>query len=159
MRATLEESFYNVPVTPDEMWLAVGRVLKKTRQDRNLTPTDVERAGGPSYKTVQAIEAGEAGTVESLDKSARALGLSIVDVLVFVLESRATPLTAQEAAVVRGFNETTVPGQQAILQLVQALPRQKRTKRPPSASGGAVTPLTPGPLRPGRPGPKRRTGE
>ena len=103
MRAPLEESFYNVNVTPSEMWQAVGKVLERARLDRKWRPIQVERAGGPSYKTVQAIEAGDAGNVDMLEKYARALDLSIVDILDSVLTSRVTPLTPEAAHVVRKF--------------------------------------------------------
>jgi hypothetical protein len=122
VRASLEEIFYTVPVTPSELWKAVGRALQRARLDRHLKPIHVERAGGPSYKTVQAIEAGEAGTVESLEKCARALGLSIVDVLHAVLESRVTPISPEAAQVVRKFAETTVEGRTALLATANALP-------------------------------------
>lgn len=83
---------------------------------------DVERAGGPSYKTVQAIEAGDIGTVDSLDKCATALGLSLVDVLSSVLTAQLTPLSPEAAQVVRKFAETTVEGRHALVAIAKALP-------------------------------------
>jgi len=79
---------------------AVGEELQRARLSRKLKPTDVERLGGPSYKTVQAIEEGEAGHIESLDKCARALDLSIIDVLYSVLSRRETPLSPEAALIV-----------------------------------------------------------
>ena len=158
LRAALEESFYNVAVTSDEMWRAVGRQLRDARLTRQWKPIDVERAGGPSYKTVQAIEQGEAGAIESLDKCARALDLSIVDILYSVLESRVRPLSPEAAQVVRKFSETTIEGRTALLAVANALqPAGEMTGMPP-IPGGAATPPTPSPPRPGRPGSKRRTG-
>jgi hypothetical protein len=63
------------------MWQAVGLELQRVRLARKLKPIQVERAGGPTYKTVQAIEDGRAGTVKNLEKYADVLNISIVDVL------------------------------------------------------------------------------
>ena len=153
MRAALGESFYNVPVTSAEMWLAVGTVLQRARLDKHWRVTDVERAGGPSYKTVQAIESGDAGNVESLDKCARALGLEIVDILHSVLESRVTPLSPEAAHVVRAFAGTTVAGRSALVAMANALP--SATEGPPS---DAAAPGKPRQLPPGPRGTGRRTG-
>ena len=122
MRASLEEVFYTVSVTSGDLWKGVGKTLKLKRIDRDWRPIDVERAGGPSYKTVQAIEKGQAGNVESLDKYARALNLSIVDILYGVLASETTALSPEAAHVVRMFAQTTVEGRTAILAIVNALP-------------------------------------
>lgn len=157
MRATLEESFYNVSVTSAEMWQAVGKVLASKRLDRRWRPIDIQRAGGPSYKTVQAIDAGDVGTVESLEKYAGALKLSIVDILHSVLESRLTPLTPEAAHVVRKFAETTVDGRTAILAVANAVPPAAQTTGIPPIPGAAGTPTTPRPPRPGPQVTKRRT--
>lgn len=123
MRAALGESFYNVAVTAGELWRAVGKKLELARHERKWRPMDVERAGGPSYKTVQAIELGQAGNVKGLEKCARALDLDLVDILYAVLESQVTPLTPEAAHVIRAFSETTVAGRTAMLALANALPR------------------------------------
>jgi hypothetical protein len=140
MRATLEEIFYTVDVTSSELWKGVGKTLKLKRVDRDMRPIDVERAGGPSYKTVQAIEKGQAGNVESLDKYARALNLAIVDILYGVLASETTALSPEAAHVVRLFAQTTVEGRTAILAMVNALP----------ASPAPIPVVGAGPLKPGR---------
>lgn len=155
MRASLGESFYNVPVTPAEMWQQVGRHLERARLDRKWRPIDVERAGGPSYKTVQAIEAGDAGHVDSLEKCARALDLSIVDIVHAVLASTVTPLSPEAAHVVRKFAETTVAGRTAMLALANALPLAAGPAGPPPAA--APAPPAPRPPRPGPAAVKRRT--
>jgi hypothetical protein len=131
------------------MWQQVGRHLERARLDRKWRPIDVERAGGPSYKTVQAIEVGDAGHVDSLEKCARALDLSIVDIVHAVLASTVTPLSPEAAHVVRKFTETTVAGRTAMLALANALPPAPGPTGPasPPAAAGPVTP------RPPRPGP------
>jgi hypothetical protein len=123
-------------MTPEELWQTVGQALAKARHDRKWRPIDVQRAGGPSYKTVQAIEDGEVGNVESLDLHASALSLSIVDVLHSVLTSTETPLSPEAAQIVRTFAETTVEGRMALLATAAALraagPRPPRlAARPP----------------------------
>jgi hypothetical protein len=159
VRASLGEVFYNVTVTPAELWKAVGQALQRARLDRHEKPIDVERAGGPTYKTVQAIEAGDAGTVDSLEKCARALDLSIVDVLHAVLESRVTPLSPEAAQIVRKFAETTVAGRTALLATANALPLAEPPAGPPLKAAGAGTPPKAGPPRPGRRAARRRTDQ
>jgi hypothetical protein len=126
VRASLGESFYNVSVTPGEMWRDVGKVLRDARLDKHLTPLDVERAGGPTYKTVQAIEDGRAGNVRNLEKCAAAPQLSIVDVLYAVLNSRERPLSPEAAQIVRTYAETTVAGRTALVALSNALPPMRQ---------------------------------
>jgi hypothetical protein len=136
---TLEETSYTVEaVDLAEMLHAVGEELQRARLSRKLKPTDVERLGGPSYKTVQAIEEGEAGHIESLDKCARALDLSIIDVLYSVLSRRETPLSPEAALIVRRFNETTILGRQALLAMATALEPAPSTRgKRPTPGGGA----------------------
>jgi hypothetical protein len=144
VRATLGESFYNVDVTFAELWIEVGKLLERARLDRKWKPIDVERQpNAPSYKTVQAIEAGEAGTVESLDKYATALGINIVDVIYSVLSQRETPLTPEAAHVVRIFSQTTVAGRTALLAIANALPHAEAVTGVPPIPADAPTPPTP----------------
>lgn len=137
-------------VTSAELWQAVGSELQRARLARKWKPIDVERAGGPSYKTVQAIEAGDVGTVESLDKCATALHLSVVDVLYAVLASRETPLSPEAAHVVRKFATTTIAGRSALLQVANALPLQETTTGIAPIPDGAAAPAAPRRSRPAR---------
>lgn len=152
--------FYNVAnVTTAELWQSVGEELQRARLRRKWKPLDVERADGPSYKTVQAIEAGDVGTVESLDKYARALHLSIVDVLYSVLASRETPLSPEASQIVRRFSETTIAGRAALLQVANALPSSIVVTGTAPIPDAAPTPRAP---RRSRTGPRvkaRRTAE
>jgi hypothetical protein len=152
LRAALEEIFYTVDVTFSELWKSVGKTLKAKRIDREWRPIDVERAGGPSYKTVQAIERGQAGNVESFDRYARALNLSIVDIIYGVMAPD-TALSPEAAHVVRIFSQTTVEGRTAMLAMVNALPAAAPAAVP--AGGGA--PPKPDRSRGGLPVPGRRT--
>lgn len=160
MPETLETISYTVGnVTSTEMLQAVGEELQRARLARKWRPIDVERAGGPSYKTVQAIENGEAGNFESLDKCAAALQLSIVDVFYSVLASRETPLSPEAAHIVQKFSQTTIAGRTALLSVANALPPAQSSSGTVPIPGGAAGPRGPRPLRPGPPGAKRRTAE
>lgn len=154
MGAPLGESFYNVDVNPADLWIQVGKVFERHRIDRKWRPIDVQRADGPSYKTVQAIENGIVGTVESLDKYARVLDLSIVDILQSVLAASVTPLTPEAAHVVRIFYGTTVAGRTAIMALSNALPLETVAAVTPLPAAGA--PAVPRPPRPALPAGARR---
>ena len=140
MPETVEESSYTVgAVTSRTCGRRSANELQRARLSRKWKPIDVERAGGPSYKTVQAIENGEAGNIESLDKCARALGFSIVDVLYAVLTSRETPLSPEAAHIVRKFNETTIAGRQALLSVGKRIAACSRPAGR-SETGGAAGP-------------------
>lgn len=154
MRAAVRESFYTVSVTAAELWQTVGKILERRRQDRRWRPIDIERVGGPSYKTVQAIEDGAVGNIESLDKHARALDLSLVDILHEVLVSTSTPLSPEAAHIVRRFALMTVASRAALLAIANALPVEAEPL--PTASGAAAPP-GPNPPRPARPRRVRRT--
>jgi hypothetical protein len=157
---TLEKLSYTVvDVTEDEMWQMVGEHLQRARLARKWKPMNVERAGGPSYKTVQAIEAGDVGAVESLHKCARALSLSLVDILTAVLASRETPLSPEAAHVVRKFSETTIAGRQALLSVANAVPPAVSTPGTPPRPAGATAPVAHRPRRPARLASTRRTSE
>lgn len=156
--AALGEVFYNVTVTSAEMWQAAGLVLQRARLDRKWKPIDVERAGGPTYKTVQAIEDGRVGNVKNLEKFAEALQISLVDVLHGVLASRVTPLSPEAAQVVRKFAETTVAGRTALLAMANALPHGEPTPRPAPKPADAATPPKPGRSRSVPRGTTRRSG-
>jgi len=141
---TLEQNSYTVgAVTSAEMWQGVGEHLQRARLARKWKPIDVERAGGPSYKTVQAIENGDVGNPESLDKYASALHLALVDIVYAVLSSRETPLSPEAAHIVRKFNETTIAGRSALLSVANALPPAQSTSGTAPIPGGAAGPKGP----------------
>jgi hypothetical protein len=146
-------------VTAPELWRAVGEHLQRVRLARKWKPIDVERMGGPSYKTVQAIEDGDVGHVDSLDKCARALGLSVVDIINAVLAARETPLSPEAAQIIRKFNETTIAGRTALLSVANALPPAASTIGTPPIPGAAAAPGANRRPRPVRPEVKRRTAE
>ncbi len=150
MPEPIGKSSYSVwAVSFAELLRAIGVELQRARLARKWRPTDVEKRGGPSYKTVQAIEDGEPGHVESLEKCAKALDLSIVDVFYAVLASGETPLSPEAAHLVQKFSETTIAGRQALLAMANALP----------PADGAVKPRAPRRSRPVRPAAKPRTDE
>jgi hypothetical protein len=155
---TLVETSYTVwAVTSAEMWRDVGEHLQRVRLARKWKPIDVERMGGPSYKTVQAIEDGEAGHTDSFDKCARALGLSLPDIINTVLSAREKPLSPEEALIVRKFNATTIAGRTALLSVANALPPARSTSGTVPIPDGAAAPPADRPPRPAPRGAKRRT--
>jgi len=152
----LEKTSYTVGmVTWEELWRAVGEQLQRARLKRKLTPLDVERHGGPSYKTVQAIEDGEIGNVNNVDRVARALGLSAVDIIYAVLAAREVPLSPEAALIIRKFNETTVEGRSVLVQVANVIPSAPATVAAPSATK-AESEHRP---RPAHPGAKHRSAK
>jgi hypothetical protein len=152
VRALLGEVFYTVTVTDTELWLAVVRVLQRARLDKKWKVLDVERAGGPTYKTVQMIEEGQIGTIDKLTSCARALGLTAVDILAHVIETQQQPLSPEAAQIVRKFAEMTVEGRTALLATANAL----AVAAAPSPTAGAATPPAATSPRPGRRAARRR---
>ncbi len=118
------EISYALGVTDQDLWIAVGEQLLLRRNKLGLKPFDIDKAGGPNYTTVTAIERGEVGRVSSVTKYAEVMGLSVVAVLRTVLAAdRALSPEAQE--VVSKFERTTVAGRTALLSTAQALPEEQ----------------------------------
>ena len=122
MRAIPGGLSYNAGVTPEDLWRAVGESLLLHRNRRGWNASDVERHGGPSYKTVQKHERGDIANVEKLAMHTEALGLSLVDVLRAALDRTSVPLSPEAAQIVRKFESTTLQGRQALLTVAQLLP-------------------------------------
>lgn len=109
-------------VTTPELWKALGDALTLRRKDRGWNHSDVERQGGPNYKTVANHERGRIIRVDKLEAHVNALGWTLSDLLRAVLGSAEQPLSPEAAQVVRVFQRTTVAGRQALLALAVALP-------------------------------------
>jgi transcriptional regulator with XRE-family HTH domain len=112
---------YNVGVNPGELWREVGRVLRDAREARKMNPSQVAKRSGIDAKTIQSIEAGEAGNVEKLQLHADAFGLSIVDVLATVLERTKTPLSPEAGTLLRQFESLNVVNRRILVELAQSL--------------------------------------
>lgn len=112
---------YNVGVNPDEMWKAVGRVLRDAREARKWNVSQASKRSGIDAKTIQTIEAGDAGNVEKLQLHAEAFGLSIVDVLSTVLEQTKEPLSPEAAMLLRQFEQLGVTNRRILVELAQSL--------------------------------------
>lgn len=131
---------YDSPVTGEELWRAVGRALRDHREDRRLNASDVHRAGGPTNKTVTAIDSGEIGNVESLTTYAEALGLSIADIIKSILAEGA--ISPEAAALVRIYDEDLrddVRSRTALVLAAEALAARAAERRLPpgrAAKGG-----------------------
>jgi hypothetical protein len=112
---------YNLGVTPDELWLQVGRVLRDRRSEIDWNPSDVYKRTGLDPKTIQSIEVGEPGQVDKLTRYAEAFGLSIVDVISTVLEQTKTPLSPEAGALLRHFEGLNVSNRRILVELAQSL--------------------------------------
>ncbi len=120
--ADLGEPSYHPSVTDPEFWQAVGRELRRVREDKGLKSTSaVERAGGPTYKTVGNNERGLVGHVSSLQEHVDALGLSVVDLFRSVLAIRAEDMTTELALIVRKYQLADVDGRTALVATARAV--------------------------------------
>lgn len=140
MREVEGDFSYNAPVTPEDLWLAVGEILLVHRNRKKWNASDVERHGGPNYKTVESIEMGRVGRVDTLALHCEALGLSLVDVLRTALDKSSKKFSPEALKVVRKFESTTVEGRQAMLLLAVALPDAETTPPTPDRSPPAPPP-------------------
>ena len=125
----------------EKFWLEVGELLLVHRRRQGWTASDVERAGGPTYKTAQSIEKGKIGTVSNLQLHSHALGLKVSDVLRSVLAPQ--ELSPEVAQIIRVYETTTIEGRLALTQVARAveeLGRQAMPKTPtdPGRSGGGT---------------------
>jgi transcriptional regulator with XRE-family HTH domain len=112
---------YNIGVTPDELWRGVGRVLRDKREARKWNVSQVSARSGIAIKTIQSIEAGDAGNVDKLQLCAEAFGLSIVDVISAVLEQTKTSLSPEAGALLRRFEGLGVSNRRILVELAQSL--------------------------------------
>lgn len=128
-------------VTPTELWRAVGEQLLLHRTRKGWKPFDVQKNGGPTYKTVQAIDKGRIRRLDMLAEYAAALGLSIVDLLSTILLASAPSLSPESVQIVRKYERTTIEGRRALIALAQALPdapaeEPSVPRRSPAGPGG-----------------------
>jgi hypothetical protein len=112
---------YTSDVTAGEMWRAVGKLLTDARESKDWKWSDVEKHGGPSYHVIKDQERGHPKSVSGLERHAKALGLSIVDVLAAVLIQAASPISLEAAAILRAYEQSPVAGRQALVQTARAL--------------------------------------
>lgn len=109
-------------MTDRELWELVGEQLLLRRSKLGLKPFDVDQAGGPNYKTVQAIDRGEIARVASVSEYAQVVGLSLVDILRSILQRESEPLTPEAAQLLEKFRKTTNGGRGALLAIARELP-------------------------------------
>jgi hypothetical protein len=124
---------YTAGVTPAEMWRAVGKLLTDARDAKNWKWSDVAEHGGPSGHVVKDQERGHPKSVSGLERHAKALGLSIVDVFASVLIHTAPTISPEAASILRAFENADVEGRQALVMTARALEavRPARRNRPP----------------------------
>jgi transcriptional regulator with XRE-family HTH domain len=112
---------YNVHMTSQEFWRGVGRFLRDQREARPLTVSQLAAAAGLDPDTVKAIERGQPGRIDKLDRLLETLGFSIVDVLHVVLPSAESPPTPEAAALHRAFEQLGVEDRGLLLSVVRRL--------------------------------------
>ena len=67
--------------TPADIWRNIGTLLAARRKALGWSASDVQRNGGPTYKTVLSVERGRVSRLDLLDRHALALDLDLCDVL------------------------------------------------------------------------------
>lgn len=129
------------PVTADDLWREVGRILERARG--GVAFTNIRDATGIDPKTLQSIEAGSPGNLSKVERYAQHLGLSLVDVLRSLLS--AVALTTDAAELLRRWDDLSPRQRKAYLQLLRV-----------AGPDVAEEPPTSSPLPPARRGRARR---
>lgn len=111
--------------TAAAIWLDVARQLRERRKALGWSTQKVERNGGPTYKTVQATEAGDLARIDLLERHAVALGLNLRDVLRAAC-GMPEPFSVDARFVARVYDRTTSEGKDALKGMARALDRVKR---------------------------------
>jgi transcriptional regulator with XRE-family HTH domain len=131
------ETSYNVAVSPDELWRAVGRILQDRREGRDWTVNQTAELAGVDAKTVNSIEAGDVGQVNKVNALAGAFGLTIVDVISSALDRTKEPLSPEAKQLLRHFGRISVPARRAVLSVAEEYPdaplEESPAPRPPPA--------------------------
>lgn len=107
-------------MTSDELWKAVGGALAVRTLQRKWTPIDIERAGGPHYKTVQRIDRGEIGNIANVERYANVLGTSVVELLQTILKP-VEGLTPEMMEIAQRYERMTVRARSSMLSVAMAL--------------------------------------
>jgi transcriptional regulator with XRE-family HTH domain len=128
LRFSLGLLSYNTHVTEEELWREVGRALREKREQDDLNVTQVAKKAGIDQKTVKAIERGDLRQVDKLAALARALGMSIVDVLSAVLKSSEQRPTPEAATLLRCFEQLATEDRQVLLASVQRMFQQHEAR-------------------------------
>lgn len=119
-------------VTAEQLAHLVGARLKARRLALHWTVSDVQAKGGPTYHTVQKIEAGAQAGIDVLERHITALGLTLREVFTAALtppgrEQRVFSRDASEVA--RVYDQATPEGQAALLSMARALDQPGRRRR------------------------------
>jgi len=104
----------------------VANRLKARRLQLDWTLTDVQMHGGPTYHTVQKVEAGHLATPEVMERHITALGLTLREVFLAALTPHGreeSALSPEALEVARVFDQAAASGKQALRSMAQALDR------------------------------------
>lgn len=134
---------YNATMTSSDLWRAVGRELRDERERQGKKWNQIKKDTTPKLdsKTQQDIEQGRPGTLETVERYAQALGLSIVDVLSGVLTAAAQRPTREAAALLRCFEQLDAKNRMLVLWTATRLLEQQPA--PDGEAGPAPVPVPP----------------
>ena len=129
-------------MTSPELWRAIGRELRDERERQGLKWFQVKQKAKPAKldpKTQQAIERGTPGTIETLERYAQVLGLSIVDVFSLVLKAAEQRPTREASSLLRCFEQ--LDGKNRTLVLWTATRLLEQQPEPDGVTGPTPVPV------------------
>lgn len=135
-------------VTSDDFWKRVSEQLLLRRTRKGWNPIDVDRAGGPGYGTVQEVDRGHIATITTLNKYAKALGLTVPDLFSAVLNG-GDETGAEVAKLARVYRDATVDGRAALVALARALEEKQQAGAPEATPTERPVPVESGRRRRG----------
>jgi transcriptional regulator with XRE-family HTH domain len=128
LRLSLGLLSYNTHVTEEDLRREVGRALREKRERDDLNVTQVAIKAGIDPKTIKAIERGDLRHFDKVAAHARALEMSIVDVLSAVLKSSEQRPTPEAATLLRCFEQLATEDRQVVLVSVQRMFQQHEAR-------------------------------
>lgn len=127
LRLMSGEISYTAFVSPEELWRRVGTLLEGARKRRGWSDwSDVFNNGGPTAKTVKRQEEGDVRKVDVLDQHARALGLTLVDVLRAALNDTSKPITPEAESLMRIYERLkSVQARRVLVSMAEVLEQEQ----------------------------------
>lgn len=106
LRRELEKDFYNRGVTDADLWREVGRLLVQARRNKGWMAAHnvYKHGGGPHNSNIGKHERGHVDKIDTLEKHALALDITVVDLFRAALEKMPERLSPQAREIARLFD-------------------------------------------------------
>jgi hypothetical protein len=125
----MEENFYTEGVRAEDFWIRCGVLLKDAREARqwdNWRDVELKGAGNPpTYKTIKNHEFGKIKKTDELERHARALDITLVDLFRSVLSKTEKPVSPESLKLLRLFERLGADERRALLRNAELFARER----------------------------------